>query len=136
MDSAKDINDAFLEKVDCNDLKEGMFVQELDRPWLETPFMFQGFRINNKEEIESLKKYCEFVFINKTRSEIDPRIIHEIADKDSSEDAESTVTTRIKLGTNTYQDTAPIEEELDAARTIYEESNSAVTEIFRTIESR
>ena len=40
MDSAKEINDAFLEKVDCNDLKEGMFVQELVRPWLETPFMF------------------------------------------------------------------------------------------------
>ncbi|MBT8116186.1 MAG: HD-GYP domain-containing protein [Gammaproteobacteria bacterium] len=132
MESAKKINDAFLEKVDCNDLKAGMFVQELDRPWLETPFMFQGFRINNKEEIQSLQKYCEYVFINKTRSQVDPRIIHETVDTDSSEDTDTTVTTRIKLGTNTYPDTAPIEEELDAARTIYEQSNSAVSEIFST----
>lgn len=132
MEAAKEINDAFLEKVGCNDLKVGMFVQELDRPWLETPFMFQGFRINNKDEIQSLQKYCEFVFINKTRSQIDPRIIHETVDTDSSEDTDTTVTTRIKLGTNTYTDTAPIEEELDAARTIYEQSNSAVTEIFST----
>jgi len=132
MEAAKEINDAFLEKVGCNDLKVGMFVQELDRPWLETPFMFQGFRINNKDEIQSLQKYCEFVFINKTRSQIDPRIIHETVDTDSSEDTDTTVTTRIKLGTNTYPDTAPIEEELDAARTIYEQSNSAVTEIFST----
>ncbi len=132
MEPAKEINDAFLEKVDCNDLKVGMFVQELDRPWLETPFMFQGFRINNKEEIQSLQKYCEYVFINKTRSQIDPRIIHETVDTDSSEDTDTTVTTRIKLGTNTYPDTAPIEEELDAARTIYEQSNSTVSEIFST----
>lgn len=132
MEAAKEINDAFLEKVGCNDLKVGMFVQELDRPWLETPFMFQGFRINNKDEIQSLQKYCEFVFINKTRSQIDPRIIHETVDTDSSEDTDTTVTTRIKLGTNAYPDTAPIEEELDAARTIYEQSNSAVTDIFST----
>jgi HD-GYP domain-containing protein (c-di-GMP phosphodiesterase class II) len=133
MDYAKEINDTFLEKVDCNDLKEGMFVQELDRPWLETPFMFQGFRINSRKEVETLKKYCEFVFINKTRSKIDPRIIHEIARKDPSEDADTTVTTRIKLGTNTYQDTTPIEKELEAARTIHEESSIAVTEIFSTL---
>ncbi|MGB5258965.1 MAG: HD-GYP domain-containing protein [Gammaproteobacteria bacterium] len=132
MESAKEIDDTFLEKVDCNDLREGMFVQELDRPWLETPFMFQGFRIKSKEEVETLKKYCEFVYINKTRSEIDPRITHEIADKDLSEDAAATVTTRVKLGTNTYRDTVPIEEELDAARTIYENSNSAVEDIFNS----
>jgi HD-GYP domain-containing protein (c-di-GMP phosphodiesterase class II) len=130
MESAKEIDDTFLEKVDCIDLKEGMFVQELDRPWLETPFMFQGFRIKSQEEVETLQKYCEFVFINKTRSEIDPRIIHETADKDPSEDAATTVTTRIQLGTNTYKDIVPIEEELEAARTIYENSNSAVEEIF------
>ena len=45
MGSVKQIDDTFLEKIDCNDLKEGMFVQELDRPWLETSFMFQGFCI-------------------------------------------------------------------------------------------
>src|SRR5713226_5056459 len=26
------------------DLKPGMYVSELDRPWLETPFLFQSFK--------------------------------------------------------------------------------------------
>ena len=125
MESVKQVDETFLEKVDCNDLKQGMFVQELDRPWLETSFMFQGFCIKTEEEIESLKKYCEYVFINKARSEIDPRIIHETPDRTSTDEDDEAVTTRIKLGSNTYQDTAPIEEELEAARTIYEESNNA-----------
>ena len=132
MESAKQIDDTFLEKIDCNDLKEGMFVQELDRPWLETSFMFQGFCIKNAEEIETLKKYCEFVYINKARSDIDPRIIHERPDRKPAVDDETIVTTRIRLGTNTYQDTAPIEEELEAAREIYEDSNNAIEDIFDT----
>ena len=132
MESAKQNDDTFLEKIDCNDLKEGMFVQELDRPWLETSFMFQGFCIKNAEEIETLKKYCEFVYINKTRSEIDPCIIHAKPDRKPADDEDEVVTTRIRLGTNTYQDTAPIEEELEAARVIYEDSNNAIENIFDT----
>ena len=34
------------EKVYCADLVVGMYVVQLDRPWLETPFMFQGFYID------------------------------------------------------------------------------------------
>ncbi|MEE8263181.1 MAG: DUF3391 domain-containing protein, partial [Gammaproteobacteria bacterium] len=29
-------------RVDVRDLSLGMYVAELDRPWLETPFLFQG----------------------------------------------------------------------------------------------
>ncbi|MEM7292997.1 MAG: DUF3391 domain-containing protein, partial [Pseudomonadota bacterium] len=30
-------------KVHVSELKLGMYVRELDRPWEETSFMFQGF---------------------------------------------------------------------------------------------
>jgi hypothetical protein len=33
----------------------GMYVIELDRPWLETKFMFQGFEIKTQEELKQLK---------------------------------------------------------------------------------
>ncbi len=32
-------------QISVNDLNIGMYVTELDRPWLDTPFMFQGFEL-------------------------------------------------------------------------------------------
>ena len=51
-------------RLDVRDLKLGMYVSALDRPWLETPFMFQGFRLTNEEQLETLKQYCDFVDID------------------------------------------------------------------------
>ncbi len=33
-----------------------MFIAELDRPWTETPFKFQGFVLKSYEELEILAK--------------------------------------------------------------------------------
>jgi putative nucleotidyltransferase with HDIG domain len=43
-----------------------MYVCELDRPWLETPFLFQGFRIQSAQEIAELQRYCHHVYITPT----------------------------------------------------------------------
>jgi len=53
------------------DLKKGMYVSELDRPWLETPFLFQGFRITNSEELEQIGNLCDFVFVDTEKSTIE-----------------------------------------------------------------
>ena len=47
-------------------LKIGMYVCELDRPWLETPFIIQGFKIENFEQIEEISEHCEFVYVEGT----------------------------------------------------------------------
>lgn len=47
-----------------------MFVSQLDRPWVETPFLFQGFCIRSRNEIDELQKYCDFVEIDFEQSEI------------------------------------------------------------------
>lgn len=52
------------------DLQKGMYVSELDRPWLETPFLFQGFRITNSNELEQISKLCDFVFVDTEKSTI------------------------------------------------------------------
>lgn len=46
-----------------------MFVSALDRPWLETPFITQGFIIESKDDIAKLQKYCDAVFIDTRRSQ-------------------------------------------------------------------
>jgi len=56
--------------VEVTDLKIGMYVSELDRPWLETPFLFQGFRITNKEEVEQIRNFCDFVFVDTEKSKV------------------------------------------------------------------
>lgn len=55
-------------KVYVDDLAIGMYVSRLDRPWIDTPFTFQGFRIQTTDEISELQQECEFVFIDKEKS--------------------------------------------------------------------
>jgi len=62
-----------LRKIDVDGLRVGMYVSRLDRPWLETPFLFQGFFIRNVNEVEDLRRYCDFVEIDLEES--DARIV-------------------------------------------------------------
>ncbi|MDH3642334.1 MAG: DUF3391 domain-containing protein, partial [Gammaproteobacteria bacterium] len=41
-------NDANLLEVPVGSLKSGMYVAQLDRPWLETPFATQGFFVRDR----------------------------------------------------------------------------------------
>ncbi|MEO0575572.1 MAG: HD domain-containing phosphohydrolase [Pseudomonadota bacterium] len=53
-----------LQAVSVSRLRVGMYVAELDRPWRETPFKFQGFEILSSSEIELLDRYCDSVFVD------------------------------------------------------------------------
>ncbi|MCK4585740.1 MAG: HD-GYP domain-containing protein [Gammaproteobacteria bacterium] len=55
-------------RVYTADLKIGMYVSELDRPWVETSFMFQGFAIQNDEDIRELQSCCDVVYVDKELS--------------------------------------------------------------------
>jgi HD-GYP domain-containing protein (c-di-GMP phosphodiesterase class II) len=56
--------------IDVANVTKGMYVSQLDRPWLETPFVFQGFEIREQSEIEMLQKYCSTVYIDVDRGDI------------------------------------------------------------------
>lgn len=55
-------------RVEVDDLELGMFVAELDRPWLDSPFLFQGFVIEGEEELATLQEICNFVYVDTERS--------------------------------------------------------------------
>jgi HD-GYP domain-containing protein (c-di-GMP phosphodiesterase class II) len=59
-------------KVYSTNLKIGMFVSSLDRPWLDTPFLFQGFLIQDDEDLRLLRQYCEFVHVDWNLSPLPP----------------------------------------------------------------
>jgi HD-GYP domain-containing protein (c-di-GMP phosphodiesterase class II) len=46
-----------------------MYVAELDRPWTDTPFMFQGFHLRTEQQLATLKKFCKHVFVDIERTE-------------------------------------------------------------------
>ena len=54
-------------RVSVSHLKIGMYVSELDRPWIDTPFLLEGFLIESEEDLSTLIQYCEFVYINPSR---------------------------------------------------------------------
>lgn len=62
-------------KVLTADLEIGMFVSSLDRPWLETPFVLQGFQLESEKDIERLRKYCDYVYIDTQQSRLEKSTI-------------------------------------------------------------
>lgn len=62
------MSDIRREKTQVSQLDIGMFVCELDRPWLESPFMLEGLLIEDDEQLATLKTLCEFVYIDHTVS--------------------------------------------------------------------
>ncbi len=55
-------------KVFTHELRIGMFVADLDRPWVDTPFLLQGFLIEDEEQIAELRAHCEYVMVDRVRS--------------------------------------------------------------------
>ena len=60
--------------ISADNVTEGMYVSKLDRPWLETPFLFQGFEIRERSEIDLLKQYCEVVYVDIDRGDINDAV--------------------------------------------------------------
>jgi HD-GYP domain-containing protein (c-di-GMP phosphodiesterase class II) len=65
--------------MDTAKLSVGMYVGMLDRPWLDTPFIFQGFEIKDRFEIEQLQEYCHQVYVEIERGKLSERTIRALA---------------------------------------------------------
>ncbi|MCC5858512.1 MAG: HD-GYP domain-containing protein [Ectothiorhodospiraceae bacterium] len=64
-------------RLDVADLKLGHYVAELDRPWTETPFLFQGFVVSSEEELHKLRGLCDHVYVDaeQSRVPVEPRAV-------------------------------------------------------------
>ncbi len=56
------------ESIKVKDLALGMFIAELDIPWLDSPFLLQGFVLEDTEQITTLQSLCKEVWIDRTKS--------------------------------------------------------------------
>jgi HD-GYP domain-containing protein (c-di-GMP phosphodiesterase class II) len=53
-----------------DELAVGMFVSALDRPWLDTPFLVQGFLIEDEQTLAQLRQTCRKVTVDLRRSAV------------------------------------------------------------------
>ncbi|MDH5783976.1 MAG: DUF3391 domain-containing protein [Chromatiales bacterium] len=110
-------------KVDTKDLQIGMYVSELDRPWLETPFLFQGFRISSKGDINELTHYCKFVYIDEEKSDYEKELIPQSTQNNHA----SRQLPEIKVRFPEHK--VPIEEEMSEARKIRAVAEQQISEL-------
>jgi len=96
------------------ELQFGMYVAELDRPWTETPFVFQGFVLETEEQLETLKKFCKTVFVDEARNELrDPP--------------------KLKPFTPRYKVQVPVEREVERAKTAHRGTQTTVREVLSAV---
>ncbi|HSI29313.1 MAG TPA: HD-GYP domain-containing protein [Methylophilus sp.] len=57
-----------LQRMRTGELALGMFVAELDIPWLDSPFVLQGFLIENDTQLSELRTLCREVMVDKNMS--------------------------------------------------------------------
>ncbi|MBA55451.1 MAG: hypothetical protein CMK89_13435 [Pseudomonadales bacterium] len=104
-------------KVPTDQLKLGMHVSRLDRPWLDTPFLFQGFPVHDEDDLTALKNICEFVYIDVLKTSVAPEVRSSMVGRNRPKH---------------YSITTPVEKEIRQASEHYHKSFSEVERILDT----
>ncbi len=115
-------------QIPVDQLKFGVYVNALDRPWTDTPFMYQGFVINSMTQIEALKKYCRRVTIDTDKgSDISPNPFGGDLRGPSVLD---TITERV-----TYKEKVHVTSELPAARQAQVRTTVVMNDVFGSVQA-
>lgn len=102
-------------KLDTSEIRIGMYVSRVDRPWIETPFLFQGFLIRNDHDIDNLRRYCKYVYVDESKSDDgQPEPLLTFGTVPLSE--EMRAIPGMPKRCVAYEDSAPIEKEMPRAR--------------------
>jgi len=64
--------EAARKKVSASELQIGMYISELDRDWLGTPFLMQGFTLQTRDDIQTVQQYCQYVWIESVQQSYVP----------------------------------------------------------------
>ncbi len=113
-------NVSFERKVRSMFLDKGMFVVRLNRPWMDTPFWLQGFLITTDNEIEALRKYCDFVYIDISRGKEAEFYMESDMNLPSNSYLEQQLDA--KLRKFKHRNTTPLKDELVAIKSVLEDS--------------
>ena len=110
-----------LKQIPVDELQLGMYVSKLDRPWTETPFVFQGFILRNQKQIDAMRKYCKHVFVDPEK-------------EDMSEVEGHARGTAVSIrGTTVYKEAASLDAEIPRARSAIADTATVLRQISRDV---
>lgn len=124
--------------VEVEQLKVGMYVVRLDRPWLETPFMTQGFPILSEKLVSDIATYCDHVYID-TDKGIDLDVSLQSEEEDSRTPSRSRTAQEVRTVVETGQlPKVPVKyvrqstfvEESETVKNVYAGTRAAINHIY------
>src|SRR5438309_7653651 len=108
------------------DLQFGMYIAELDRPWTETPFVFQGFFLQSERQLQALREFCRQVFVDVGRSDVRSII---------APAATPSATPAFAIHGNAgYTPQTELAHEIEAAGALYSQTCKALEELVQPLE--
>lgn len=115
-----------IKKICTPDLTLGMYVTQMDRSWLDTPFFFHRILIKSPQQLAQMKAYCRYVYIDTDKGkdadhslpieEVDPGMLQQILEK--KEPAAAVLSGQISLA-----------EEFSLAREVHDQTKQVVDQI-------
>ena len=111
-----------LREIPVDQLTFGVYVSKPDRPWTETPFVFQGFVLKSDKQLDVLKKYCKHVFIDPEKEE------RQAVGRVTAEDLAKV------RGTTVYKEIASVEAEMPKAENAFAKTTVVVAELSKAVE--
>jgi len=109
------------QKIDVADLRVGMFVVELDKPWEESGFMFQGVEIKSASDIQAVQNECSFVWVDYDEFSLKK---HTPAKGEPSAK---------RAGVGSADSGVSVEDEFSAAKEVHSLASEAVSTLFEEI---
>jgi len=109
-------------KINVKQLRKGMFICGTDRKWIDMPFFRKKFLITAHKQINTLREYCEFVYIDTERG----------VDVISRPEAE-TIAEQYNDETVVERDSANQGHEDNAYRKNYQESQTVLSDVLNDV---
>jgi putative nucleotidyltransferase with HDIG domain len=116
-----------IKKINTADLTLGMYVTQLDRSWLDTPFFFHKVLVKSPQQLSQVKAYCRYVYIDSDKGkdtdhplpikEVDPEMLQQILENKEPVNAAS------------LSGQIPLAEEFHVAREVYDQTKQVVDQV-------
>ena len=113
-------------RIPVQELQLGMYVGELDRPWIGTPFLYQGFVVRTAQDLEALKQYCREVYIDTEKAEL----------ADAGPGAGAPIAGLPGTGRVPQRETVAVESEWPRAKDALHSASTTLADVFESVRVR
>ncbi len=125
-------------EIPVEELHKGLYVSRLDRPWIDSPFLFQGFAIETDADLAQLRDLCKTVHVELSAAEADDLLERRKSRPQTAVPVKATGGALNQLSENLTarlnlvppKDSTPLKIELSAAQGIYTQARQGVSTMF------